>query len=284
MQSFIGLCTYYRKFVKGFATVARPLHHLTGDKTPFDWTPDCEEAFVRLKTSLTTSPLLAYPSADSPFILDTDASLSGIGGVLSQIQGGVEQVVSYFSRVLSKTERNYCVTRRELLAVVKTVVRFHHYLYGRKFLIRTDHASLRWLLSFRAPEGQVARWIERLGQYDFEIQHRARTLHRNADALFRRPCEPEGCRQCSRLESQRIPAVRIRMISLEESLEEWKEAQRRDTVLNQIMSWRESGARPDWQDVPPASHRSKFTGRNEIQFPCGTGCCIGDGNPPTGRK
>ncbi|XP_046744309.1 uncharacterized protein LOC124410184 [Diprion similis] len=121
VQSFLGLCTYYRRFVKGFATIAKPLHRLTGIKIPFDWTPECQEAFKRLKENLTFSPILAYPEVERPFILDTDASLSGIGGVLSQIQEGQERVISYYSRVLSKPERNYCVTRRELLAVVKTV-------------------------------------------------------------------------------------------------------------------------------------------------------------------
>lgn len=99
------------------------------------------------------------PSAD--FILDTYASNVAIGAVLSQIQDDREKVIVYLSKVLEKPERNYCVTRRELLAVIKSVEHFYHYLYGRKFLIRTNHTVLHWLMSFKNLEGQVARWIDR---------------------------------------------------------------------------------------------------------------------------
>ena len=90
---------------------------------------------------------------------------------------GGERVVAYYSRSLSRPEHNYCVTRRELPALVEAFKHFRPYLYGQRFLLRTDHASLTWLLSFMEPEGQVARWIEALQDYDFEVQHRAGCLH-----------------------------------------------------------------------------------------------------------
>ena len=103
-------------------------------------------------------PILAYPEPHGLFILDTDANSTGVGAVLSQVHpGNREKVVAYYRMLLS-------VATRELLAIVKAVKYFHVYLYGRKFLLRTDHAALRWLLSFRQPEGQVACWIERLQQ------------------------------------------------------------------------------------------------------------------------
>ena len=110
--------------------------------------------------------VLGFPDPDGHFILDTDASAYSMGAVLSQIQHGEEKVVAYYSHAMSRSERQYCVTRKELLAVVRSVQHFHPYLYGRHFTIRTDHAALRWLLSFRNPEGQIARWFERLQQYD----------------------------------------------------------------------------------------------------------------------
>ena len=127
------------------------------------------------------------------FILDTDASNVGIGAVLSQKHEEVEQVIAYFSKTISEPERNYCVTRRELLAAVKAIEHFHKYLYGQHFILRTDHASLKWLFQFKNPEGQVARWLQRLQEYDFTIEHRRGEHHRNADALSRRPCIEE-CR------------------------------------------------------------------------------------------
>ncbi|GFX91801.1 retrovirus-related Pol polyprotein from transposon 297 [Trichonephila clavipes] len=120
---------------------------------------------------------------------------------------GQERVVAYWSKCLSKPERNYCVTRKELLAIVKAIEHFHHYLYGQKFLLRTDHASLTWLMNFRNTEGQVARWIQRLNEYYFDIRHRKGSSHGNADALSRRPC-PENCRHCSRVETKYDYAIR----------------------------------------------------------------------------
>ncbi|GBM66822.1 Retrovirus-related Pol polyprotein from transposon 297 [Araneus ventricosus] len=140
-----------------------------------------------LKQALTSAPILTYPRIDKDLILDTDASNEGIGALLSQNIGNEERVIAYFSKRLGEPERNYCVTRKELLAIVKSIEHFHHYLYGRKFLLRTDHASLRWLLNFKEPEGQIARWIQRLQEYDFEIQNRKGTSHGNADALSRMP-------------------------------------------------------------------------------------------------
>ena len=116
-------------------------------------------------------------------------------------------MVAYYSCTLSRPERYYCVTHKELLAVVKAIKHFHVYLYGRKFLLRTDHSALQWLLSFRHPEGQVARWLERLQQYDFTVEHRAGTKHGNADALSRRPCLLEVCKHCDRLDSLRTPPM-----------------------------------------------------------------------------
>ncbi|PIK35807.1 Retrovirus-related Pol polyprotein from transposon [Apostichopus japonicus] len=200
LRSFLGLCTYYRKFVKGFADIAKPLHKLTEKETKFAWSEECEGAFQKLKTALITVPILAYPTDDGTYIIDIDASNFGLGCVLSQCQEGQERVTAYFSRTLSIPERRYCTTRKELLAIVASVKHFHHYLFGRRFTIRTDHGALRWLTSFKWTEGQVARWLEVLNTYDYEIQHRAGRLHGNADAISRRPCS--DCNHCDKLEEK----------------------------------------------------------------------------------
>ncbi|GFR23127.1 transposon Tf2-11 polyprotein [Trichonephila clavata] len=187
----LGLCTYYQKFVKDFSTIARSLHKLTEAKQKFIWTDECNNAFNKLKDALTSAPILAYPETGKQFILDTDASHESIGAVLSQEIDGQDRVIAYFSKCLSRPERNYCVARKELLAIVKAVEHFLHYLYGRRFLLRTNHASLTWLLNFKNPEGQIAKWIRRLQEYDVEIHHRKGSAHGNADALSRRPC-PES--------------------------------------------------------------------------------------------
>ena len=133
----------------------------------FKWGPQQESAFCELKHRLVNPPVLAYPDFSKNsghFILDTDAS-SGhrIGAVLSQKQpDGTERVLAYGSRALHRHERNYRATRLEMLALVDFIDHFRYYLLGRNFLVRTDHHALQWLMSFKQPEGQVARWLERL--------------------------------------------------------------------------------------------------------------------------
>lgn len=120
VQQFLGFAGYYRKFVKDFATIARPLHRLTERTASFTWTTDCQLAFDDLRQRLYSAPILAYLNFNHQFILDTNASDVGIVAVLSQIDSeGQERVVAYGSRALSKAERCYCVTRRELLGVVE---------------------------------------------------------------------------------------------------------------------------------------------------------------------
>ncbi|GFT66452.1 retrovirus-related Pol polyprotein from transposon 412 [Trichonephila clavipes] len=262
LRSFLGLCTYYRKFVKGFSNIARPLHKLTESKQKFQWTKECEDSFLQLKEALTSSPILIYPQPDKPFILDTDASNESVGAVLSQEIDGQERVVAYWSKCLSKPERNYCVTRKELLAIVKAIEHFHHYLYGQKFLLRTDHASLTWLMHFRNTEGQVARWIQRLNEYYFDIRHRKGSSHGNADALSRRPC-PENCRHCSRVETKYDYAIRQITTSTATPPDPWsdekvREDQMADPDIKPLIEFMESSSnKPSWQDISAYSPTTK---------------------------
>ncbi|GBM80234.1 Retrovirus-related Pol polyprotein from transposon 297, partial [Araneus ventricosus] len=204
LRSFLGLCTYYRRF------------------------------------ALITSPVLTYPRTDKEFNLDTDASNDGIGAVLSQKIGNEECVIAYFS---------------------KSLEHFHHYLYGRKFLLRTDHASLRWLLYFRESEGQIARWIQRLQEYDFEIQHRKGTSHGNADALSRRPCK-ESCKHCTNAEKKfgMETDISVKVLTTEDawSSSEVQKAQLEDPAIRPILERKlNSKERPSWQEIAPESPATK---------------------------
>ena len=212
--SKFGFAGYYSKFIRNFAHIAAPLTDLTKDGVKFTWSQKCEAAFQELKLCLTKAPVLAYPSERGQFILDTDSSGFGIGGVLSQVQSdGTERVIAYGSKTLDKSQRNYCTTMRELLAVVVFVRKFHHYLWGNKFVVRTDHASLQWLLNFKEPENMLARWLAILSTYDMEIQHRKGVNHRNADELSRqkpRRCKRDDCEDCALTRSACICAVTTR--------------------------------------------------------------------------
>ena len=135
LGSFLGLCSYYRRFVCGFGSVDAPLHCLTENSRAFVWTSEHDVAFQRLKQVLSQAPVLAYPTSEGAFVLDTDASNTGIRAVLSQIQGEEEKVIAYFGCSLTKSERQYCITGKELLALLAAVRHFHHYAYGRHFKV-----------------------------------------------------------------------------------------------------------------------------------------------------
>ena len=283
VRSFVGLCSYYRRFIQSFAKKAHALHRLTEKGQPFIWTPECQDSFNSLKESLLSAPILGYPMEVGTYILDTDACDTGIGAVLNQVQCDEERVIAYASKSLTKPERKYCVTRKELLAVVYFVKYFRHYLYGQKFIIRTDHAALKWLTTFKNPEGQVARWLEILSNYDFVIEHRPGKSHGNADAMSRHPCHQcgygidpkisdstcsEDIRKLARKHkisemSQTSKVLRARVVQKPPVtltwLEGWspeklKESQLGDPNIAKILQWKNNDARPAWEHI---SHENR---------------------------
>ena len=221
MQAYLGFMNYHREFISKFADLAEPLYVMLRKKAVFKWETEHQAAFESLKRQAAQDIVLAFPNNEDPFILDTDASDCAVAGVLIQCQAGVESPVAFASKSLKPEQRRYCTTRKELLAVVTFTRQFRHYLLGRPFLIRTDHHSLIWLTRFKNPVGQLARWIEELGQYDFSIIHRRGRLHGNADGLTRMaddievcdsyhsgcrledlPCYPDDCHYCRRAHEQ----------------------------------------------------------------------------------
>jgi len=188
---FFGLASYYRKFVQNFASIAEPLSALTKKGVRFSGSPEAHQAFERLKRALAETVTLAYPQPDQTFILDTDASDVAVGAILSTTVEGVESPIAFFSRVMNSAQRNYCLTRRELLAVIAGLQHFRHYLVGATVILGTEHYSLKWLRTFKRPEGILARWTETLAEFDYTFQHRPGRLHSNAGGLSR-----PFCKQC----------------------------------------------------------------------------------------
>ena len=201
-----------------------------------------------------------------------DASGEGVGAVLSQAWPEGERVVAYYSKALRKAEQRYCVTRRELLAVVFATRHFKYYLCGRPFTIRTDHASLQWLMTFREPEGQLARWLEELQGYEFIVIHRAGERHGNADVLSRRPCSEYGCWYCDRREAREQQLVLGADKRDREGCEEtvmacrellvvdnadWAAEQQQDPDLQPVVLWVEARQWPPWEEVAALSPWTK---------------------------
>ncbi|KAK3102810.1 hypothetical protein FSP39_014067 [Pinctada imbricata] len=253
VRSFLGLCGYYRRYIQDFAAKAKCLHKLTEKGRAFIWSEECQNAFEKLKEKLIESPILAHPDFTKPFILDTDASLDSIGGVLSQEVDGYERVIAYGSRVLTKSERRYCVTRRELLAIVFFVTQFRHYLYGRKFKIRTIHGSLKWLLRFKNPEGQLARWLEVLSTYDMDIEHRPGQQHRNADALSRIPCRQCGYdpawEKSANVNMTTVTSTVSNDVKEDNTSQSLQKLQTEDSDIQEILKWMKEGSKPPFSKI-----------------------------------
>ena len=186
-RHFVGLASYYRRFIKGFSTIAAPLTDLTKKNAHFEWSEACELAFKTLKALLCSAPVLSYPNLAQAFILQMDASDFGLGAISSQKdESGNEKVVAYASRTLTDGERKFSATEKEALAVVFGTKQFRVYLLGRKFELITDHNALRWLKSME-PKGIIARWFMDLQEFEFSITHKSGRLHTNVDALSRLP-------------------------------------------------------------------------------------------------
>ncbi|XP_078248376.1 uncharacterized protein LOC144588813 [Pogona vitticeps] len=192
VKSFLGLVGYYRKFIPRFSEIAAPLTDLTrktaDDRIP--WTSDCEAAFQRLKEALINYPVLRAPDFDREFIIYTDASNSGVGAVLCQEdENGDQHPVSYLSRKLQKGERHLATVEKECLAIVYAIQKAKPYIWGRHFILCTDHSPLQWLKTMKTHNSKLMRWALNLQDYDFEVKVVRGSVNCVADALSRRPEE-----------------------------------------------------------------------------------------------
>lgn len=181
LRGFLGLTGYYRKFVKDYGIMARPLTNLL-KRGRFLWDAVAEQAFVALKTAMTTTPTLALPDFSTPFVIQTDASGDGIGAVLSQ-HG---RPLAFMSRALGVMKQNWSTYVREMLAIVIAIRTWRPYLLGRRFTIQTDQRSLRFLLEQRILTPEQQKWMAKLVGYDYEIMYKPGMANAAADALS--PC------------------------------------------------------------------------------------------------
>jgi len=299
VESFLGFMNYHREHIPKYAEVALPLHELVRPKKQFVWEEKHQLVFEKMKSSLIEATILNYPNSSDTFILDTDASNNTIGAELSQLQDGKEVAISFASRVLTPAQRKYCTTRKELLAIVTFTRQYRHYLLGRPFVIRTDHNSLIWLLNFKNIEGQLARWIEELAQYDMLIQHRPGKFHGNADGLSRMadplatcpeyqplitlkqlPCG--GCKFCTRARSQwetfendvdYVQPISVRRLS--ETATNWVDTlsteeicaeQEKDHDLKKVICWLKSEDEPEDIDLQLSSPAVRHYWMNRSQL------------------
>lgn len=185
IKGFLGLLGYYRKFIKDFAKLTKPLTECLKKGRKIDLNDRYIKAFQMCKNLLMNDPILQYPDFTKPFILTTDASNFAIGAVLSQGTIGSDLPVCYASRTLTDSETNYSTIEKELLAIVWATKYFRPYLFGRPFKIVTDHKPLTWLMSLKDPNSKLVRWRLKLEEFDYQIVYKKGTQNSNADALSR---------------------------------------------------------------------------------------------------
>lgn len=184
VRRLIGMSGWYRRFVPNFADESAPITELLKKENgPFKWTENAQAAFERLKSILTSPPILSPPDFNRPFTIQSDASDTGVGAVLTQQNEGEEKVIAYFSAKLTKPQRNYAATEKECLGVILAIERFRPYVVGVKFFVQTDCASLLWLQNIKEPASRLARWALRLQAYNFELSHRKGKHNVVPDAL-----------------------------------------------------------------------------------------------------
>ncbi|MCG8044577.1 MAG: RNase H-like domain-containing protein [Candidatus Thiodiazotropha endolucinida] len=208
LRSFLGFTGYYRRFIRDYAKIVKPLndllvghctHKVPGQKkkkkkesVPWQWGDAQELAFNSLKEKLSSPPILAYADFSKPFILHTDASTEGLGAVLYQEQDGLERVIAYASRGLRNSEKHYPAHKLEFLCLKWAVTdKFHDYLYGNQFTVYTDNNPLTYVLSTAKLDATSHRWLASLGSFNFKLVYRSGKSNGDADGLSRRPQDTE---------------------------------------------------------------------------------------------
>jgi hypothetical protein len=216
VRSFLGLANFYRRFVRDYSRIALPLTELTRETTmPWQWGAEQQAAFDALKAALCSPPVLLVPDQSKPFVLNTDACKFAIGATLQQDHGNGLQPVAFFSAKMSDAERNYDVREQEFMALFKACLHWRHYLHGTQpFLLLTDHDSLKYHKTMPNLSGRLARWIEKMAEFDYKLQHIPGKDNVVADVLSRRSdLAVAGLRvmfmpqsgECARLNAMALP-------------------------------------------------------------------------------
>jgi len=263
LHALLTTLRYHQRFIPNFAHIAEPLVSLARKrKNPvFVWEKPQQDAFIALRSVLLTTPVLSHPSLDGKFILDANVSDYAITGALYQLQNGKLRVISYASKTLTNSQRKYCTTKRELLAVVRMVQYFRHNLWGNNFTIYSDEATLSWFLQFKDADGMLAKWLAELAPFQFTIRNREEVDRFISDGSTRRRCE--GCPRpdCpDKLPPSPASLVSPSMVIYHSTLDhvpepdkytpdEIRELQMQDSDISPVLKWKMSTPdRPPSQD------------------------------------
>ena len=278
VSSFLGLCGYYQRFVQNYSTIARPLHALSSQSVPWEWTQECAEAFATLKEKLSSPPILGYPDFEGggEFIIDVDASDVAAGAVLSQVQDGQEKVLAYGHKSFTESQRRYCTTMKELCALVYFIQKYRDMVWGCHTTVRTDHQALLWLRKVHSSESMLDRWyfvLEEALELECDVQstlesakwtvvHRPGKHHMNADALSRQQRKPKkhhvDCPSCADLfvnGTDNLPTTPVvAALGLEDAFQMVRRWQEEDATWQQLRQLvQRHGSQPAPRDFAASS-------------------------------
>lgn len=265
VQRFLGFCGWWRRFIPNFASISKPLTRLLEknvDDKHFTWTVEAQEAFEKLKHSISSAPLLRHPDPHKEFVVTTDASDVGIGGTLMQRdEQGALSPIAYFSRVLSKSERAYSTFDREALAIRDTLLHFRHYLLGVKFLLQTDHRPLLHLRNMKDPFGRRGRLLSDIAEFSFDIEHIEGKENVLADALSRLGFDKsiedrssDSSVAAVTANNSSDPAVPTTVLA---NWPDMRKAQNADPVVADVLEWVSAGVRPPYEAIQNKSYQIK---------------------------
>ncbi|XP_061723525.1 uncharacterized protein K02A2.6-like [Cydia pomonella] len=240
LRAFIGLVMYYSKFVANVSTILAPLYMLLRAGVRFEWNDECQVAFDRVKSALCSSKVLVHYSVSLPLVLTSDASSVGVAAVISHLTAEGERPIAYASRALTTAERAYAQIDREALGIIFGIRKFHQYLYGRKFILRTDHKPLTHIFGNKVgipvmAASRIQRWAVLLSGYDYEIEYVA-SAKNCADALSRLPQTGRDHQA-----SSEVTYVNFVEDFLPVTNEDVKKTTEKDILLTRIMSYVQSG-------------------------------------------
>lgn len=267
LKSYLGLLTYYSKFLPNLSSQLVPLYHLLKHSTKWTWAEEQERAFKESKKLLTSSTLLVHFDPTLPIVLACDASQYGIGAVLAhKMHDGSERPIGYVSRTLNDAERNYAQLEKEALSIVFGVKRFYSYLFGHKFTTITDHKPLLGLLSeckSTSPQAsaRVKRWALYLSMFEYSLIFRDTTAHANADALSRLPLPDKPDQHFQPTE---LVLLVTHLENAPVTADQIAEATRRDPVLSTVSQFVHQGWPHSVPNQPQIS--SYFDKRNELSL------------------
>ncbi|GBN31791.1 Transposon Tf2-9 polyprotein [Araneus ventricosus] len=279
VRRFLGLCGFYRSLIPGFAELTECLTQLTRKNVPFQWTPTHQEAFKKLQDVFFTKPFVRLPDWDKPFVLNTDASGQAISGILLQEHEGKLHPISYYSKTLSNSERNYPAIKLELFAIYKSVHAFKTYLYNTNFKILTDSKPLLHYKKIASPTDIVSRWLLYLSEFQFTCEHIPGKENTLADFFSRFPVNRTEISNTPQDEQELIlPVVEthcntinaISDTSLEISTSTWLKEQADDTQTNEIIQLLKNPSLKDSNNIrgfyiDPTTHILMFKSHRKSQ-------------------